>query len=98
MPIYEYQCQACGYNFEEIQKVNDKPLCVCPQCKKSKVKRLISAANFHLKGGGWYKTDYQNKEVPAQKKQTQDQQEVAKKDSETTKKKTESKKETKDKN
>ncbi len=61
MPIYEYECPVCG-RFEHIQRANDKDLRECPTCKDkgkpSKVKRLVSASSFHLKGGGWYKTDY----------------------------------------
>jgi putative FmdB family regulatory protein len=61
MPIYEYVCEGCG-RFEVIQKFSDKPLKECPQCKekgkKSAVTKAVSASAFHLKGGGWYKTDY----------------------------------------
>ncbi len=61
MPIYEYECPECG-RFEVIQKFSDKPLKSCPQCKEKgkdhKVTKAISASAFHLKGTGWYKTDY----------------------------------------
>lgn len=61
MPIYEYECPECG-RFEKIQKFSDKPLTQCPQCKesgkKSPVTKAVSASAFHLKGSGWYKTDY----------------------------------------
>jgi putative FmdB family regulatory protein len=61
MPIYEYECPDCG-RFETIQKVGDKPLSQCPRCKeagkKNSVKKAVSASAFHLKGTGWYKTDY----------------------------------------
>jgi putative FmdB family regulatory protein len=61
MPIYEYDCPECG-KFETIQKFSDEPLVECPTCRgagrSSAVKRLVSLASFHLKGGGWYKTDY----------------------------------------
>lgn len=56
MPIYEYERED-GTVFEFIQKINDEPLSVCPQTGQ-KVKRLVSQSAFHLKGGGWYKTDY----------------------------------------
>ncbi len=54
MPIYEYECQACGHRFEEWQKMSDDPIKVCPKCKKRKVEKLISQTSFQLKGGGWY--------------------------------------------
>ena len=61
MPIYEYQCPKCG-QFEAMQKVSDKPLKCKPDCSESdcpkRAERIISAAAFHLKGSGWYKTDY----------------------------------------
>ena len=58
VPIYEYGCASCGHHFEEIQKVSDEPIAICPKCEDGKVKRLISAPSFHLKGGGWYKDHY----------------------------------------
>ncbi len=58
MPIYEYQCNACGHEFESIQRISDDPLKDCPECQKPKLKKLISAAGFRLKGGGWYETDF----------------------------------------
>jgi putative FmdB family regulatory protein len=54
MPIYEYECSACGHQFEEWQKMSDSPVRTCPKCKKKKVERLISQTAFQLKGGGWY--------------------------------------------
>jgi putative FmdB family regulatory protein len=58
MPIYEYECQACGHTFEEWQKITDKPVRVCPKCKARKVEKLISQTSFQLKGGGWYSDLY----------------------------------------
>jgi len=58
MPIYEYQCKACGHEFEAIQKISDAPLSDCPSCSKPELKKLVSAAGFRLKGGGWYETDF----------------------------------------
>ena len=54
MPVYEYECSACSHRFEEWQKINDKPVKVCPKCKARKVERLISHTSFQLKGSGWY--------------------------------------------
>lgn len=61
MPIYEYQCTACGHHLEAIQKMSDAPLTDCPECSQSALKKLVSAAGFQLKGSGWYVTDYSAK-------------------------------------
>jgi putative FmdB family regulatory protein len=58
MPFYEYRCDACGHELEAMQKMSDAPLVACPACGKPELKRLISAAGFRLKGGGWYETDF----------------------------------------
>ena len=58
MPIYEYQCQSCVHRLERLQKLSDEPLKDCPSCGKPELKKLISAAGFRLKGGGWYETDF----------------------------------------
>ena len=60
MPIYEYECTKCGQIEEAIQKFSDKPLTKCTQCS-GKLHRLISHSSFHLKGTGWYATDYAGK-------------------------------------
>ncbi|MCU0735894.1 MAG: zinc ribbon domain-containing protein [Methylotetracoccus sp.] len=58
MPIYEYQCRSCGHEFETIQKVTDAPMRQCPSCGQPELTKLVSAAGFRLKGGGWYETDF----------------------------------------
>ena len=58
MPIYEYQCKACGNELEALQKISDQPLQDCPVCGESTLKKKISAAAFRLKGSGWYETDF----------------------------------------
>jgi putative FmdB family regulatory protein len=58
MPFYEYRCEACGHELEALQKVNDEPLLDCPECGRPALKKLMSAAGFRLKGGGWYETDF----------------------------------------
>ena len=58
MPIYEYSCGACGHELEVLQKLSDAPLTDCPACGKAELRKLISAAGFRLKGGGWYETDF----------------------------------------
>jgi putative FmdB family regulatory protein len=61
MPLYEYECQACGHRFETIQKFSDAPIETCPKCGGA-VHKLQSAPAFHLKGSGWYITDYARKD------------------------------------
>lgn len=58
MPIYEYRCEHCGHELEKMQKISDAPLTDCPECGQPALKKLISAAGFRLKGGGWYETDF----------------------------------------
>jgi putative FmdB family regulatory protein len=60
MPIYEYECSKCGRIDEVIQKFSDKPLTRCKYCS-GKLQKLISHSSFHLKGTGWYITDYAGK-------------------------------------
>ncbi|MFO7750115.1 MAG: zinc ribbon domain-containing protein [Desulfobacteraceae bacterium] len=57
MPIYEYECTDCGEVEEAFQKISDKPLTKCRHCS-GKLHKLISQSSFHLKGSGWYVTDY----------------------------------------
>jgi putative FmdB family regulatory protein len=61
MPIYEYHCDACGKEFEEMQKFSDAPIDKCPCCGGHS-HRLISHSTFVLKGTGWYVTDYAKKD------------------------------------
>ena len=61
MPLYEYQCEACGERFEAIRKFSDPPLEVCEKCGKGPVQRLVSSPAFQFKGSGWYITDYAKK-------------------------------------
>ncbi|MGH8222182.1 MAG: FmdB family zinc ribbon protein, partial [Woeseiaceae bacterium] len=78
MPFYEYQCSACGHHHEELQKVTGRVLRKCPSCGRNRLKRLVSAPVFRLKGSGWYETDFKadkeekrnlagEKEPPAEK-------------------------------
>jgi len=57
MPIYEYECTKCGRVIEVMQKFSDPPLTECEHCH-GKLRKLISMSTFHLKGTGWYVTDY----------------------------------------
>ena len=77
MPIYEYQCTECGYQTEVLQKISDQPLTDCTECGKPAMKKMVSAAAFRLKGGGWYETDFKS----GTKKNVHDSGEGAKTDS-----------------
>jgi putative FmdB family regulatory protein len=61
MPLYEYQCDACGERFEIIQKFADPPADVCARCGRGPVKKLVSSPAIQFKGSGWYITDYARK-------------------------------------
>ena len=61
MPLHEYQCDVCGRRFEKIQKFSDPPVQTCPTCGGA-VHKMQSAPAFHLKGTGWYATDYAKKD------------------------------------
>ncbi len=61
MPIYEYRCSECGHELEKLQKISDPPWTECPACGKPALVKLVSAAGFRLKGGGWYETDFKSK-------------------------------------
>jgi putative FmdB family regulatory protein len=61
MPLYEYECEACGQRFELIRKFSDPPLDVCTLCGKGPVTRLLSSPAIQFKGSGFYITDYVKK-------------------------------------
>ena len=67
MPIYEYLCTSCGFQFEEVQKFNDPLLEECPDCGEKSASRQVSMSAFHLKGGGWYKDGYSGKSTESEK-------------------------------
>lgn len=60
MPIYEYVCQKCSNHLEVMQKMSDKPLSKCPECK-GKLEKIFSQSAFQFKGSGWYVSDYANR-------------------------------------
>lgn len=64
MPIYEYKCKKCGKEFETFQKITDPARTSCKFCK-GPAQKLISRTTFHLKGSGWYVTDYGGKKAPS---------------------------------
>ncbi len=61
MPMYEYECAACGHRFERIQKFSDPPVEECPSCGERNVQKLVSSPAIQFKGSGWYITDYAKK-------------------------------------
>lgn len=61
MPIYEYRCGACGFQKEFLQRISDALLKDCPECGKSALTKMVTAAGFQLKGSGWYATDFKDK-------------------------------------
>ena len=64
MPLYEYQCQACGVRFERRQHISDEPVKVCPECG-GEVHRLIQPVGIIFKGSGFYVTDNRAKSSTA---------------------------------
>ena len=80
MPIYEYRCTSCGHEKEALQKLSDPPLTECPACGKSTLRKLVSAAGFHLKGSGWYATDFKGVSKPKEGSQEAQDKSETKKD------------------
>ncbi len=70
MPLYEYQCVSCGKSCEILQKMQEEPAVLCPECGKAGLKRKVSAPRFQLKGSGWYVTDFKNKDKSSAKTDT----------------------------
>jgi|SRR6185503_18908483 len=72
MPTYQYECEACGHCFEELQSMMDKKLRKCPKCSKLKLFRLIgSGAGVIFKGSGFYETDYKKKTPSSESKSSE---------------------------
>ncbi|MFZ5635543.1 MAG: FmdB family zinc ribbon protein [Pseudomonadota bacterium] len=58
MPIYAFECDACGHQFDRLQKISDPDPAECPACAAPRVRRQLTAPAFRLSGGGWYETDF----------------------------------------
>jgi putative FmdB family regulatory protein len=58
MPIYAFECAACGHSFDRLQKLSDPDPASCPACNQEQVRRQLTAPQFRLAGGGWYETDF----------------------------------------
>ena len=94
MPLYEYECDACGARFEQIRKFSDPPIEVCPTCGERKVQKLLSSPAIQFKGSGWYITDYARKggkETDAGPKESKESKESGESKKESKEAKTESK-------
>jgi putative FmdB family regulatory protein len=60
VPLYEYECQACHFRFEKLQRLSDPPPPKCPECG-GRISQLLSVPAVQFKGSGWYVTDYGHK-------------------------------------
>ena len=58
MPIYAFECTACGHQFDRLQKMSDPDPDACPECAAGAIKRQLTAPAFRLSGSGWYETDF----------------------------------------
>ena len=95
MPTYEYACEACDHQFEHFQSITASPIRTCPECKKRKVRRLISGGSgFLFKGSGFYTTDYRSenyKKAAKKDKEGGSKEGGSKKDGDSSKKESKSK-------
>ena len=58
MPIYEFECGACGHRFDRLQRLSDDDPTICPTCQAEQLHRRVTAPSFRLAGSGWYETDF----------------------------------------
>ena len=72
MPIYEYLCSSCGNKHEALQKISEDLLVDCPKCDEPSLVKMVTAAGFQLKCGGWYVTDFKDKKQPSSSKSPAD--------------------------
>lgn len=79
MPIYEYKCRKCGKQFELFQKMSDEDAHSCRFCD-GPVKKIMSLSSFHLKGSGWYTTDYGGKKPSTMEKERKEETKTEKTD------------------
>jgi putative FmdB family regulatory protein len=97
MPTYSYMCQDCGYEFEQFQSINARPLRKCPKCGKRGLKKLIGAgAGIIFRGSGFYETDYRSESYKkaAEKEKAGSEKDTPKKESQSESKAAESTKKT----
>ena len=73
MPTYQYSCENCKYEFEELQSFSDKPLKKCPKCKKNKLIRLFGCGLPPIfLGGGWAREGYSSSTIKEKDKDIAD--------------------------
>ena len=72
MPIYAYECNACGTEHEFLQKFSEGPKRKCPSCGALRLRKQVTAAAFHLKGSGWYVTDFRDNDKKKKKDDSKD--------------------------
>ncbi len=73
MPTYEYVCEKCNHQFDELQSFKDEPLKVCPKCHEESLRRLFgTGAAILFKGSGFYETDYRSESYKKAAKAEQD--------------------------
>lgn len=65
MPMYEYECRACGYTFERTQSMSDEPVRICPQCGKDVRRLILGGSGVIFKGSGFYVNDSRGKNPAA---------------------------------
>jgi len=96
MPLYEYECSACGHRFELIQRFSDAAIEQCPNCGELQVKKLVSSPAIQFKGTGWYITDYAKKGESAKESNKESGKESKESGKESSKESRESKESTKE--
>lgn len=92
MPVYTYRCEACGVQFEKHQSFHDDPLKTCPECRKKKLKKVITPSKIIFKGSGFYATDHKS---PSGAKPSSESKSESKKEDKASETKSEPKVETK---
>ncbi len=84
MPTYEYECEVCGYKFEEFQPISAEPLKRCPKCGKNSLRRLIGVGmGIIFRGSGFYETDYKRKSDTGDRSETSKQESTGQKNENT---------------
>lgn len=73
MPIYAYECGACGAAHDFLQKMSEGPKRKCPSCGERRLKKQVTAAAFHLKGTGWYATDFRDQDKKKTREETKEE-------------------------